>query len=560
MSDMKHDFGGYFTKTEYNTRNTLFPNAKIDSKAENDGIKPLSEDEILSGLGINPTAAGGAGGAGVGKYKSNVPNADTRLSTRCRFKLQQKSDIYSTEYVSFNPFGKGNNANIGIIQDCGPALFGLMGSKNLITFGSVLDQAGKPTSKEDNPRAYIPASGVSLTFRACVLGFDNEYVGNITISNFRGRTVTCTFETKGAGAGAKRTDARISKNSDYFLSVPDVKAMIEIRNSEAPSFLIGKALGDALQTVSAIKVIPTGIFNPLNPGVLNPYYPIGQNLSDISGTSSKETNERIDNIIINTCDRLEYARNFAAGISSTLTSGGQNGSDVVFDYIVGTGTGKITPEIIYTDYLNRFKVLVSTVDDAWEKLIQTIKKKYTNDRGYQQYMVNSTASDGLELITTDDQKTRTIKCLKGLVIVLETFRFCVLTHFLTIYQGIINSRVITAEIAANAVAQFETAASVMHGLVPSSSDTLNRFNRNSVLIHIFKGIKNDQIVLPVELKYDDVSNINRLLKTDFRAGREVDIPQTLFPIQVAGSMVADTDAVAAHSTLKGSYSFYTQDI
>jgi hypothetical protein len=538
MSDMKHDFEGKF---DINLRNTLFPNTRV--------LQPLSEDEMLISLGLKTDDANR-----VVRYKNNVPNAPIRLDTRCRFALQQKSDICSTEYVSFNPFGKGQNAKIGIIQDCGHSLFDLMGSKNLITFGSVLDQAGKPLSKDKNPRAYIPDRDVPLTFSACVLGFDSGYVRNITISGFTGRTVTCSFETKrpGAGAGAwksNETNARINTNGGYFLSVPVVKAMIDARSEETPSFLIGKALGDALQTVSAMGTIPGA--------AVNPYYPIGQILKDISGTLPKATSETITHIIINTCDRLEHARNFAAGKSSTLTSGGQGGSDVVFDYIVGTDV-TLTPEIIYTEYLNRFNVLISTVDEAWETLIQNIKLKYTDDSGHEKYLVNSTSSNGLELINRDNgsQTTRAIRCLKGLVIVLETFRICVLLHFLSIYNllfPIVSP--ITVDNAATVAAEFEKAASVMHGLVPSSNNTVNKNGRNSVLIHIFKGIKNDQINLPLELSLADVSALNSTVRGKFRSDRKVEL-FSFFPIQIANSESRSASA----SFLKGSYSFHTQEI
>jgi hypothetical protein len=513
MSDMKHDFGASIG--ELFAR--LFPRVPRQSA--------LTEDALLVKLGIKE-------GEGSADYLSKVPNGQERLSTRCRFVLQQsKSDVFSTKTVSFNPFGEGNNANIGIIQDCGPSLFDLMGSKNLITFGSVLDQAGKPVSKKDNPRAYIPATGTTLTFPACVLGFDSGYVGAITISNFTGKTVTCSFE---APIGTPNiTGARINSNAGYFLSIAAVNT---IGDSEKPKYVIGKALGDALQTISTIDTLPSG--------TLNQFYPVGagRTLSDINGTATSET---IGFTIINTCDRLEHARNFAAGKSSTLSSGGQNGSPIVFDFISGLGDA-LTDDDVYRGYLNRFSSLISTVDNAWEILIQNIKFQYSTGIFNIQ---NSTSSGGLPIITTEPQNARVQLCLKGLVQILETFRIYVLLHFINTYNhSVISVGSVKRSDVELLAKRFEQAASVMHALVPSANNTLNKYGRITVLLQIFKGLQTGLLLAP-DLNKVYVDGLNVYVKEKFRAIRIVE-PLLNYNVQINGGI----------DSLRGSYQFRTQDI
>lgn len=175
-ADVAHDFGpGVLNSTPYNyggpnanTRLPKTPKIEEDAAVEFIEVDAKNRDET-----------------------EFIENGSARRSKRIIFTIPTKTATFSASSVP-TLFEGGNNA-IGIIQDAGSFITGYLGAKNVITFGSILDPAGKPISQSDAPIWYRPPDGAMAQIPLGPFGFDTTKIQGINVLGMTAGLVSSTF-------------------------------------------------------------------------------------------------------------------------------------------------------------------------------------------------------------------------------------------------------------------------------------------------------------------------------------------------------------------------------
>lgn len=312
---------------------------------------------------------------------------DIRKRNKIDFKLSEKTDLFPQQGIDtiFNPFNGVSASEIGVLQDAGFQLYRAMGAINLITFGSILDQAGKPREN-----AYIFPSTSTLTFPLCTFGFNPDNIGNITLSNFTGNSVECKFETKFENGGSGGP-ILLNKNQGDFQSIAEVK---KLQNNAKKRGIIGKALGDALQVISLVPKIGT-IANSLCP------------LNQVKSLENPENIVPMKKVIFNTGDRLAHARAYAFGVPSVYSAPSKKGIRE-FEYIPGIDF-KLTKDDLNRYYATLIGELTSYVEKVYNDLINHLSTEVLKGGKFD---VNMSKKSGQNMITRNiDYATILIKLL-----------------------------------------------------------------------------------------------------------------------------------------------------
>lgn len=190
----------------------------------------------------------------------------------------------------------GGNENIGIIQDAGEFITQRLGAKNVLTFGSILDPAGKPIRPDQQPIWYEPAVN-DVTIPLAPFGFDPAVIQAIRIRSLTAGTVKAEFVTAAqtldavamspplapiAGGKAKPINQTKVELAGFFTSIEKANNLREeltiagmpkpvidqIMGTYMKNFFIGKTLGDTMLVASGLPMLP-GL------AVANPYYNVG---------------------------------------------------------------------------------------------------------------------------------------------------------------------------------------------------------------------------------------------------------------------------------------------
>lgn len=151
--------------------------------------------------------------------------------------------------------------DFAFVHDAGPKLFKMLGKKNYITYGTILDSASKP--REDAVYVPIPTEVPKSVFQE--LGFSPN-VGPLKLQRVSDTSLKVALSyynpkkergpnlydmvglnrvTDVAQGGVKE----MGKPAGYLASVATVKEKITA-NTQPDLYIIGKALGDALQVMS----------------------------------------------------------------------------------------------------------------------------------------------------------------------------------------------------------------------------------------------------------------------------------------------------------------------
>ncbi len=358
----------------------------------------------------------------VSMFKSSFPalQNNVRIKNTLRFSVENKTELFPSQGpAAFVPFVDTLNSNIGVLQDAGFLLFRAMGAQNIITFGSVLDQAGKPSNKNDNPLAYIPEANIALDIRPCTYGFNEAAVQNIRIGRFiGGMSATCKFNYRYKATpyigGTPDEGLQINKLGGDFKSIAEIAAA----GPEKDKFsgYIGKALGD----ISLVASLQQNIG-----ATANPYYPAGMELTYIK-EPARTPKPVVTKLILNTGDRLNHIRAYAFGVGSVYSSSA--GGFRTFEYIPGVVTGESPLEQV-TLYQTRMKLLIDTIDRTYEGLIEHIKSIIASGN-----LSAHSLKSGLPLISDASKFDRGFRMLNNIIVILETFRTYILYHFISKYN------------------------------------------------------------------------------------------------------------------------------
>lgn len=268
-----------------------------------------------------------------GEFKQDSLRHDNIVN----FQLAEKTDFFPQSGIKplFSPFNGITNDKVGVVQDAGIPLYRLMNAQNIITFGSVLDQAGKP--KEN---AYFQkAINKILEIDLCIFGFKPS-LGKIKISNFTGKTVNYEF-------GGRGGTIELNKLSGDFLSVADIKNINDDPANKERA-IIAKALGDALQVVS----LTTEYAGDFYPSVVSP----------LEGSVSTR---EIEKVLFNTGDRLAHIRSYMFGVPSVYSAPKDKNGIRSFEYLPGAEVS-IDMSKYYSTSMN---AIVKNIDDAYTTLL-----------------------------------------------------------------------------------------------------------------------------------------------------------------------------------------------
>ena len=270
-----------------------------------------------------------------------------------------------------------------VYQDAGPTVYDLIcNGTNAINPGSICDPARRP---DDNAEQ---SSNPSAEFRipGSVFGFKNDKVPTILLKNFTGRSVVCGVQYGDKWydmAAGKKVNSENEVKTRKFINDPagffegnGKNKTITVRDENYQLYYIGKLLGDGLQVITMLKSID---------GKPNPYYQIKTGF----GTQ-----------LINTHDRLQYARAVYLGVGALLTYG-DNGKKA--SYIPG-----LEKPITIGDYKSRIVDVFETVRRRYRETIDSMEKsikggkfnpKFSAYASNKQYIINPDPAQNAQLVT-----------------------------------------------------------------------------------------------------------------------------------------------------------------
>ena len=341
-ADVAHDHGTQVFKS-FEKVVELFPDAR-----------PMSLDEAFA---RDYFVKGGS--------RLKIEGRNIRYSSRVGFITAKKTDMFDEIVLAnFKPFKDVENNEVGVLQDAGVQLYEFMKAQNIITYGSILDQASKPMKKND--ALYFQPDQNVITINPADYGFSDK-VKSVTISEFNGKTKKCKCDFTMVGSDGKiiprgPVDVTLNKRSGDFMSNEDVKKILTSSTDEDAKFgaIIGKALGDTLLVASIEKE-------------RNPFYPVGKNLMKVgTGTDSPI---KIKRIILNTGDQLNHTRAFIRGVHSMYSSHNAKSGMRTYEYLPGPPedtTNYVKDQYNYT--LEQFKKIITTMYTNYTGLLEHLQK------------------------------------------------------------------------------------------------------------------------------------------------------------------------------------------
>jgi hypothetical protein len=377
-ADVAHDFGpGVLNSTPYNhggpNANTRLPETpKIEEDAAVDYIEEKAKNK-------NGTEF--------------IENGSARRSKRIIFTIPTKTAVFNASSVP-TLFEGGNNA-IGIIQDAGSFITGYLGAKNVITFGSILDPAGKPISQSDAPIWYQPPDGAFAEIPLGPFGFDTTKIQGTSVLGMTAGLVSSTF-TLGDGTvldavtmnrynpqtpGRKPINTTKIESSGFYTSIAKAEEAAKnpaarevVRNNYGYLFNIGKTLGDAALVASAMPSFRSNDERQLLP---NPLYGVGTPTArdrDSPGWHDWISGEPVQGpsiLMLKTGDRLNALRAQMENVPNILEQQAGKGRSVK-QYLFTPG--KADPNAILAAVNQGYVNLKANVAGRYTTLIQNFNK------------------------------------------------------------------------------------------------------------------------------------------------------------------------------------------
>lgn len=297
-----------------------------------------------------------------------------RKSAVLRFTTTETTAIFQGTKKHATLFFATSNNTIGIVQDNGSKIFNQLGAKNLITFGSILDQAGKPISPADDP-VYYSGTDDSFTIPAAEYGFAAAALSNVVISNFRGgATVCCQFQysnrsredaiaRKGVVDGTplkpKPINATDIERAGYFTSIVKIESLEGAENPETlKKYYMGKALGDTMLVASISQSV--GVID--NPYLRRPLLKF--NTDTLAGFS-------LTHHVLKTTDQLNHARAIIKGIPSILQVMSKDGKEGYYEFFPGAD---IDESIFVNHYTIQINELAEKAAAKYDALITSFEE------------------------------------------------------------------------------------------------------------------------------------------------------------------------------------------
>jgi hypothetical protein len=413
--DIKHDFGTLTSPaTFYNINDQRAPTTV--------GASAISEDAVVKYF-MND--------AHVSDYKA-------RLSGEVIFTVPEKT----ANFQKWNPpllYAAGND-KIGIIQDAGEFITLRLGAKNVLSFGSILDPAGKPIAPAQQPIWYDPGPATTVDIPLEPFGFNPQIISALRVTKLTAGTVNASYVlntgkaidavamsppaqevTGGKGKRINQTDVEFS---GFFTSIEKVSKLQEqlslagitnndvqkkLKNENLVYFYIGKTLGDAMLVASGL---PEFLGNDMTTKTKNPYHGIGSPNWKQWGASGTTVSSP-DILALKTGDRLNYIRAIIMNLPAIYEQQAKGGRTKEYIFFPGTGN----PEAVRASLLDDFGRIKKDVTDRYSEL-RTNLLRMAEDKSLR--TKSSFAPGGTQVLRSDTATALAVKLLRNLADALVT--------------------------------------------------------------------------------------------------------------------------------------------
>lgn len=388
--DIKHDFGTPAKPAEFYNYNGVNAVARA-------GATGTSEDAVVDFF---------MKGAGT----QFVNNLAARKAGEIVFTVPEKTANFQKWIPPL--LYQGGNDKIGIIQDAGEFITQRIGAKNVITFGSILDPAGKPVAPYQDPIWYDPGADTTLVIPLEPFGFDSNIISALRITKLTAGTVNATYILKdgkeidavamnppapavkdGKGKRINKTEVEFS---GFFTSIDKVSKIEEqlslagitdknvqkkLKTDNLVYFYIGKTLGDASLVASGLPDFHKN--DMVEPKIPNPYYGIGNPgwKNWVSGASVQSPTI----LALKTGDRLNHIRAIIMDLPSIYEQQAKGGKLKEYVFFPGIGDPEAVKKALLDDFdkirrsaYERYRDLWFNLETLLDESGTKIKKEYTS--------------------------------------------------------------------------------------------------------------------------------------------------------------------------------------
>ena len=383
--DVGHDFGTAGTIPIYNI-NGASANRSVP------GTPGTSEDACVNYF---------LTGQGAAWFGQDPQDFAARSANRVVFTVPEKTASF--ENWKAPVLFQGGNDKLGVIQDAGEFITLRLGARNVLTFGSILDPAGKPIAPEQSPIWYDPGdTNNTVDIPLAPYGFDPAKLLGLRIRDLKAGTVHASYilpngtivDAVGMAppltVPTPRRDKRINHtdpgSAGFFTSIKKVDRMQEELTLAGFSkaaidailktpgvrdlFFWGKSLGDVVLVASGLSNVPGG-------AATNPYFNVaaagGGQTGGAAGWKSWVSGESVSApslLILKTGDRLNWLRAILFNLGAIYEDQAKGGRKTK-QYIYFPGTAN--PAAIIQAILGDFAKLRESVVDRYKTLVASLQ-------------------------------------------------------------------------------------------------------------------------------------------------------------------------------------------
>lgn len=412
---------------------------------------------ILEGIYAPHGQLGGPGEDKVRAYftgnavpASLIPDKVERLGNKQIFTVQENTAVFGNDNTPVTLIRAGSllgsrNNNVAIVQDAGKQLFDELGAANLLTFGSILDPALKPISKDTRPVYFQTDPKTIMDIPACEYGFNEAVLKTIRVSGFNDGVTNCYFQSdkwydaigmvaKYGGGKPKPINTVKIEEAGYFTSIANVNELETDpvaspllkgadANRQKQFFYIGKALGDTLLVASLQNTVGVSggalIQNPFLQGPLKRFAPDGYPIP-----------AKLDYFVLNTGDRLNHTRAFIKGVPSIYQEkrkGEEKKTDAVkkFEYIPGAlPEGGSFPGVEEFYKAKITTEIVPAVTTRYDDLIRALQAEAVDLKAFSRFTLTQT-----QLVDTLQKQDSAARVLRDVIQKLTILRNVVVRFY-----------------------------------------------------------------------------------------------------------------------------------
>jgi hypothetical protein len=354
--------------------------------------------------------AGAEGGEG-GTYKFLVdlaqadPNFSARKSKLLSFSINKGTESFQN-WNSPRLYEAGND-RIGVVQDAGKFITGLLGAQNVVTFGHVLDPAGTPIDPKSKPILFLPPAGTRVDIQLQQFGFNPAIIPKISIGDFTAGTVTCTWDYNGRTLDAvakrdvvagtpllpKQINNPRTENAGFFVSRADATGEGNLAGiADLRPYKIGKTLGDTLLVASAMQTFGGGVVNPFCG--IGPVAQAGAWQGFGAGAPAVAPVPTI--LALKTGDRLNHLRAILKDVPSILEKPATAGRGRLFEFF----PGNVDEALLLETLRASVAALPAEVDRRYTQLINQFRAAAPGgvlNADYAQFAAGNASLSGLGL-------------------------------------------------------------------------------------------------------------------------------------------------------------------